>query len=401
MLDTTNSSTTSNPAKILTDRRLQKPATLADQVKAAAAAEGIGAGKIFAEVLKTSLSRKNKLKPGEYFAYGVYRKDLTKEQKAEFIGEDANFKLNLRLSPPGITEMRGFLRDKLAHAALWRQYGLPTTETQAFFSPNRWVGDTRVLRDAEAIAAFLTQDARMPLFGKPVNGLQALGSVRIDSVDADTGQACLADGRVVSVRDLADEIIRDFPAGYLFQSVVPQNADVSAHIGPMLSCPRLVTVIQDEQPEMLYAYWKIAAPDAVADNFWQKGSMLARINAKTGVVENCITGKGPEKQFIETHPVTGQPIVGYQIPHWEEAVELVCKAHSIFPINGCLGWDVGFGEDGPVLIECNENSGHDTYQFVLDKGLMRPEMKAVFDKVIARNERIFKDLKARRYEVDF
>lgn len=385
--------------KILTDRRVQDLPPVAELVKAAAAREGIGAGRIFSEMIKLAMRRKG-LTQHEYFANHLYRSDLTMEQKREFIGSAGSYDLNLKLAPPELTQMRGFLNDKLTHSALWQHWGLPTTVTQAMFTRDRFTGPAiEALTDAETITDFLTARARFPLFGKPVDGLQALGSVWIEGVDANTGTARLADGRLVAVSALADEIMRDFPAGYLFQDAVTQHPEVSDILGPMLSCPRLVTVVTDDTPEMFYAYWKIASPTAMSDNFWQEGSMLARINAKSGVVENCILGKGPDVKDVKAHPVSGKAIVGYQIPHWQEAVDLVRRAHAIFPVNGCLGWDVAFGPEGPLLIECNNNTSHDTYQLVLGQGIMAPEFKAVFDRVIARNDRIIADKKARVYKV--
>jgi len=394
MLDSQNSGD-----KILTDRRVHDLPQISDLVKAAAAKEGTGAGRIFSEMIKLAMRRKG-LTQHEYFANHLYRSDLTMEQKREFIGSAGNFDLNLKLAPPELTQMRGFLNDKLTHSALWQHWDLPTTVTQAMFTHDRFTGpEVEALTDAEAITDFLTNRARFPLFGKPVEGLQAWGSVWIEGVDAQSGDATLADGRIVSVHALAGEIMRDFPDGYLFQEAVTQHPEISDLLGPMLSCPRLVTVITDDTPEMFYAYWKIASPSAMSDNFWQEGSMLARINAKTGVVENCIVGKGPDVKDVEAHPVSGKAIVGYQIPHWQEAVDLVRRAHAIFPVNGCLGWDVAFGPEGPLLIECNTNSSHDTYQLVLGQGIMAPEFKAVFDKVIARSERIIKGKKARLYKI--
>ncbi len=385
--------------KILADRRETKPPAVADLVKMAAARAGTSPSRIFREMIALGM-RRNGVSQHEFFNCQLYRPDLSRAEKREFLGEMGSYRLNLRLSPPNLTRMRGFLNDKITHTALWKAWGIPTTETQAAFAPDRWLGPIPALHDTDEIIAFLTQNARFPLFCKPIAGLQALGSVCIDGVDAAGGTAHLANGETVSISDLADEITRDFPEGYMFQSAVTQDPTVTAIAGRTLSCVRFVTVIREAAPEVLYASWKIASPTAMADNFWQEGSMLARVDAESGVVQNCVLGKGPEAREIETHPVSGKPIVGYRIPHWEAAKKLVLNAHAIFPINGCLGWDVGIGADGPVIIECNDNPGAEFYQLVAGRGMMNDTMRPILDKVIARNKKIAADKRRRLYKLD-
>jgi len=394
MLDETQS----EAGKILTDRRLVKYKPFSKLVEAAAREQNIGAGRIFRDILGFFF-RKYGLSPDEYFAYRVYRKDLTRAEKREFISEIGNFKLNCRLSPPELTQMRGFLGDKFAFPAFLQQAGLPTTETQAIFTPDRFTGALPAVRDSDGIVAFLEKDARFPIFGKPSKGAQALGTVRIDAVDAESGQAQLHDGRVVSVRALAEEIVRDFPDGYLLQSVVEQHPALTEMVGETLATLRLVTVIEEVEPTVLYALWKIPSPKAMSDNFWQQGSMLAWLNAEIGEVERCIVGTGSEQEEIAIHPMSGKDILRFRLPHWSEAVDLVKKAHALFPVNGCLGWDVAIGSDGPLLVECNENPAHNFYQLGTGRGVLNPELQAAFNRVVARNLRFVAGLKERKYKV--
>jgi hypothetical protein len=386
-------STTPAARKILTHRRPTPPVPFATLVEAAARSEKIGAGRILGDILKLTF-RRHGLTAREYFEHRVYRRDLSMAEKREFIGEKENFRLNCELSPPGLTQLRGFVGDKLAQGALWHQLGLPATETQALFSRDRWVGQIPVLRNATEIADFLAGDARAPLFGKPVHGSHALGSVRIERIESAAGQALLGDGLVVAIRDLADEIVTEFPEGYLFQSTVEQHPDLVATVGKVLATIRLVTVIEGERPRVLYGVWKIPSPEAVSDNFWQEGSILARIDGDSGTVTECVTGKGPERGVVDTHPVTGKRLAGFALPFWREANDLVEKAHAIFPVTGCFGWDVGITPDGPILVECNSNPCHEFYQMATGRGTLNPEMQAVFDRVRARSRDLLADRKA-------
>jgi len=53
------------------------------------------------------------------------------------------------------------------------------------------------------------------------------------------------------------------------------------------------------------------------------------------------------------HPTTKEKIVGFKVPLFKEAVELVKKAAKIAPEVGYVGWDVAISVDGPVIVEGN------------------------------------------------
>ncbi|SEL11107.1 Sugar-transfer associated ATP-grasp [Roseovarius nanhaiticus] len=384
--------------KILTDRRLVKYKPFAKLVEAAAREQKIGAGRIFREIVGLT-ARKAGLTADEYFAYRVYRADLSRTEKREFVGARGSFELNRKLSPPGLTQMRGFLGDKFGFPALLQQTGLPTTEIQAAFTTDRFIGSLPALKNATDIVSFLSETAKFPLFGKPVKGAQALGTIRIDAVDAASDIAKLHDGRVVAISALSEEIVRDFPDGYLFQSVVEQHPVLTETAGEILATMRMVTVIEDTAPTLLYALWKMPSPKAMSDNFWQDGSMLSWLNVVTGQVERCVTGGGSDQKEISIHPVSGKDLLQMRMPHWAEATDLVKKAHALFPVNGCLGWDVAIGKDGPLIVECNTNPGHDFYQIGTGRGALNPEMQAVFSRVIARNKAMIASLTKRKYKI--
>ncbi len=57
----------------------------------------------------------------------------------------------------------------------------------------------------------------------------------------------------------------------------------------------------------------------------------------------------------EKHPVTGTVFEDYQLPYWNEVVDLVKRAHGCFREIQSIGWDVAITPTGPILIEGNDN----------------------------------------------
>ncbi len=348
----------------------------------------------FADIFRLK-GGKTQLTAREYYDYEVYRPTLTPTQKREFVGEKGSFALNLRLAPPGLTNMRNFLADKVGLTSMMGAMGLPTTRIQAAFSPTRGFGTLPTLRSAADVVRFLTGAARFPLFGKPVRGSQAMGSVMIRKVEG--GMVTLSTGQTTSLTKLAEEVAANTTYGYVFQDAVTPHPAIAAMTGSAaVSTVRVVTVNHSDTPEVLYTVWKLPSPTAMSDNFWQKGSLISLVDPVNGLVQKVRFASGPETQWVDTHPVTGAQLTGVILPCWQQILDLACAAHAVVPDNGILGWDIAITTEGGVLIECNENTGHSLYQLASGRGVLNEGFLPVFDQIVARNTRILAAFEAKR-----
>lgn len=328
-----------------------------------------------------------KLAPHEYVSTGAFRPEFDAAAKREFVGKVGSYELNLACSPVKLTPSRGFVRDKVLYGELIRAVGLPATRTQALVHRARTVGHVPVLRDATAVRDFLLGGARFPVFGKPVEGSGSIGSVLIESVDRDTGLMRLGNGRQLDLGAFAQEVIADYPEGYVLQSAIRQHETLRAVTGEAVGSLRIVTLRDVDGIRPLYTLWKIPSPTAMSDNYWQDGSMIAEIDP-SGRVMHCVRGSGPGYGRIAAHPVSGVRFAGLRIPHWDRLLEVAVEAHGLFPEFGVTGWDIGMGEEGPVIIEASNNPFHALYQLAADRGVLNPEFRARFDAVMAESRRM-------------
>lgn len=331
----------------------------------------------------------------EYYEYQLYLPDLSLAQKKEFVGERGSLALNLRLAPPGFTNMRNFLADKVGLTTLMGGLGLPTTRIQACYHPFRGFGGTRTLRSAAEIRSFLTDQARFPLFGKPIRGAGSFGSVSILGLQGEVAR--LANGTSLDLTVLCAQIEGCSDYGYVFQDAVTPHPLIEAVSGARaVSTIRAVTVNANDRPQMLYALWKLPAATAMSDNFWQAGSLIALVNCVTGMVEKVRHGSGIDTQWVTAHPATGLPLQGIALPNWQAVVDLATAAHAVVPDNGILGWDIALTPDGACLIECNENTGHGLYQLASGRGVLNADFAPTFAAIEARNARLIAAFDARR-----
>lgn len=320
----------------------------------------------------------------EYQSNALFNPELTMEQKREFVGVKANWTLNLGMSPYELVRSNQLVTNKFLYCSLLAQLGLRTTRTQALVEKHHRSGVVPSFANAADLKAFFLGAARYPLFGKPNSGSLSAGSVCIERVDGAANQAFLADGRQVDLDALCEEMTGQ-KGGYLLQDALVQHPEMAAIVGKAIGTVRIVTVNENGTARPLYAVWKIPSPKAMSDNFWQDGSMIGAIDIETGEILRARTGSGLKGQDIETHPVSGKRLVGFQLPCFQEALALACQAHDVFPEFGILGFDMAITADGPAVVECNDNPFHTLFQIANQRGIRNADFLPVFEKVTKRS----------------
>lgn len=329
----------------------------------------------------------------EYYAAGLYDPAMSPEEKRAYVGLKGNQRLNGRLSPDELVTLIDFVANKVMFTALIRQLGIGTTETQAVVSNLRQYGTLPNPGTPKELARFLREEARFPLFGKPTVFSGSYGSVLLERIEGDS--LVLGNGRKVSLEGFCKEIFADYAGGYVFQTALRQHPEMEAMTGRAVGSIRIVTVRDGAGPDVLYALWKIPSPEAMSDNFWQDGSMIAPLDVATGQVGPARTGTGLKARDIAAHPVSGRAFEGFAVPHWQAAREAAIRAHALFPEFGVIGWDVAISPEGPVIIECNDNPFHTLYQLSHRRGILNPAFLPVFDRVAEASRKKLEDRKAR------
>jgi hypothetical protein len=147
-------------------------------------------------------------------------------------------------------------------------------------------------------------------------------------------------------------------SNFELEEVIKQNEEVSKIYPGAINTVRVVTILKDNIPHVICAYFRIGNGKFV-DNF-NSGGMVAPIDVETGIVQDRAIDKN--KILYENHPATGTPIKGFKFPYWNEALEMCKEAAKVVPQMAYVGWDVGFTPEGPLFVEANEFPGHDIYQ---------------------------------------
>lgn len=125
-----------------------------------------------------------------------------------------------------------------------------------------------------------------------------------------------------------------------------------------LNTIRFVTIKQKNEISIIFACVRYSSGETKIDN-WSSGGYAALMDIETG-----ISGEGIKKDSLCADVNTASR--GIEIPYFADAKELVKRAHSLIPQLTSVGWDVAITEDGPILVE-----GNDDWDVILPQKLMK------------------------------
>lgn len=242
----------------------------------------------------------------------------------------------------------------------------------------RRAGAARLVRleTAAAITSYLSDPDALPLFGKPRCSQFALGAAAIERLARPDTLRFLS-GATVPIAPLAEEIVQDWPEGYIFQPFYQCEAGLRRHTGPAMASVRIVTLWTDQGVEPWYAVIRLPAQSAMHDGDATGRRIWALIDHQTGHVTKLRAFRdalGPD--LTHAHD-PGLPFLGHQLPHWPEAIDLCRTAHESFPGHGIIGWDVFLTDAGALLNEANANPGH-VYQIAAQRPLLNPDLRPAY-----------------------
>jgi hypothetical protein len=151
---------------------------------------------------------------------------------------------------------------------------------------------------------------------------------------------------------------------FLLQKRAVNHPDLQDLCGAALSSMRIMSVLGPSGGvEVLFAVFKISGHGgSVVDNF-HAGGLVCKVDMETGQL-GAATDWGIKQpgKWLDAHPATGAAIAGRTLPLWAETVECVRQAHLAFPDRIAVAWDVAITDEGPRIIEGNNQFGLDMVQ---------------------------------------
>ena len=268
----------------------------------------------------------------------------------------------------------GLVDNKIASCSYLSAYGLPIIPILAVYCDNLKTGAANLACNEQQLHNILTDAANYPMFGKPAEGLQSLGSIGLQRYLPQKESVETHEGRVIALDVFIDRLRTHYPTGYLFQKFVSPHVAIRALCGDRLATVRIITLTTEAGPKVFRACWKIPAGANTADNYWRKGNLLAKIDIAQGQVLRVLSGSGLDLVEHSRHPDTDAQLIGFQIPHWQRMRDIVIEAARLMRHVPLIGWDVTALDEGPVIVEMNESPDLFLPQLADGRGILEPEL---------------------------
>lgn len=154
--------------------------------------------------------------------------------------------------------------------------------------------------------------------------------------------------QITTLEEFAELIKSD---DYIVQDRIIQHEKLNAINPTSVNTIRFVTILDRQHEAQTFAHFlRFGVGASIKDNR-ATGGYAININEDGKLGRRAIG----HHDSITIHPDTGFVFEGFQMPYWDETIDLVKRVHENIPDIRSIGWDVAITPDGPVLIEGNDN----------------------------------------------
>lgn len=183
----------------------------------------------------------------------------------------------------------------------------------------------------------------------------------VKPLDASCGKGVqvVRDGKTLQYADIRKEISGDF----IVEELIRQVHDTAKFHPASLNTVRVPTIRTGETVHYVHPFFRIGQHGNTVDNAGA-GGIICAVNPENG----CVIAAADEAgRRFEVHPDSGEQIIGFYLPMWEEAKAFTAELTKVLPDNHYTGWDLALTESGWVLVEGNRR-GQFVWQIPLQKG---------------------------------
>ena len=157
----------------------------------------------------------------------------------------------------------------------------------------------------------------------------------------------------------------------VLEEVINQAPEMAALHPESVNSLRINTFKDGNDVKIFYPFLKVGVGNSMVDNA-AAGGLFAGINLSTGVVETDLFDEGRHcNNPLKCHPDTGVKVRGFQIPRWDEAVDLAKECSRKLDGINYVGWDFALTPRGWCIVEGNTNPAAAFYQIAYGRGMRK------------------------------
>ena len=363
---------------------MKDPRTIARQAAglvrtSRAAGRAYDSSAVRAAVTARRLRRRQGYEYAEALRSGLLDPALPESERALHVSRHAGLEACAPLNHGNVVPMLN--GDKSVFYRFCLAQGIPTPRLLAIIDRrgSSWGASGRIFRDRRGFEEFVVGETPGEFIVKP--SLSGMGE-GIRLLVKDGAELVHHDGARTTPGGLWDELMADPEFDeWIVQERMHNHPDLVAIAGAAsLHSARITTIAdRDGRPELLFGFLKLALSGGVSDNFLggRTGNGLSQVSMADGRLGPLLmpdpARPGIGFRRVSHSPLTGAPVEGAVLPHWEEVRSMVLRAAPLFLPTRGLGWDIALAPSGPVALEAN----------IRWVPLPLPTMRPVYERVAA------------------
>jgi len=150
-----------------------------------------------------------------------------------------------------------------------------------------------------------------------------------------------------------DEVRKKMKDKNLLQARVIQHSQMDVLNPHSVNCMRIITARKGNEIVPLSALLKLGSSKSPCDN-WAAGGIIVGIDLDSGKLKEYGFYKPGYGGKVTEHPETKVRFKDFEIPYYQESINLVKRIHAYFYGIHSIGWDIAISHEGPVILEGNE-----------------------------------------------
>lgn len=280
----------------------------------------------------------------EYIRYGLFEKNLSKEEILDYIPSQFFYCNYLPISYKNVDVTP--LDNKLMQYKMMKEASIPTPDILCIVRNKTIQTIDGKLLSFEYLKDSVKNGER--LFIKPIDGRGGTGIIVLSKKD----------GVLIKKNCIVENIEMigfDTLSVYEVQKGIVQHPDLSKINKDCLNTLRTIVQYRDGKTNIVGCVLRMGRKGAEVDNSAQGGISIG-INLEDGSFKSPAIAEHGGETFFE-HPDSGFLFNGNKLPNWEKIKEQMITELSKMSVYNDLGWDIAITADGIVAIEFNFGYG--------------------------------------------
>ncbi|MGB1003044.1 MAG: sugar-transfer associated ATP-grasp domain-containing protein [Salibacteraceae bacterium] len=154
----------------------------------------------------------------------------------------------------------------------------------------------------------------------------------------------------------------------LIEAFITQHDDLNRLSPSAVNTVRIITQLNDQGGVDILGCRQRISVNSNVDNM-AAGNLAAGIDEKTGQINTLGYYSDITKSPESVHPITKVELMGFQVPKWDECLQLAKNAALHNTSNKSIGWDIVVTNNKVGLIEGNHDWCKLVWQIPVQKGL--------------------------------